>query len=126
VLAVIHLLFTAGHTAPSGPPLVRVELVDRAIHLARMLGQLMPGEAEVRGLHALLLATDARHATRIDARGRLVQLQDQDRSQWGPAALAEAHNLIVGSPRGGPPGRYILQAAIASLCVTARGSLCVT
>jgi RNA polymerase sigma factor (sigma-70 family) len=69
VLAVIHLLFTAGHTAPSGASLVRPELVDRAMHLARMLGTLMPDEAEVRGLHALLLATDARRATRVDADG---------------------------------------------------------
>jgi predicted RNA polymerase sigma factor len=60
----------------------RPELVDRAMHLARMLGTLMPDETEVRGLHALLLATDARRATRVDADGRLVQLKDQDRSQW--------------------------------------------
>src|SRR5215472_15632409 len=99
VLAVIHLLFTAGHTAPSGTSLVRPELVDRAIVLARMLGRLMPDEAEVRGLLALLLATDARRATRVDADGRLLQLKDQDRSQWDPAALAEAHDIIVGCLR---------------------------
>jgi RNA polymerase sigma factor (sigma-70 family) len=115
VLAVIQLLFTAGHTAPSGAALVRPELVDRAMHLARMLGALMPDETEVRGLLALLLATDARRATRVDAEGRLVRLQDQDRSQWDRAALAEADDLIVGCLRGGPPGRYVLQAAIASL-----------
>jgi RNA polymerase sigma factor (sigma-70 family) len=115
VLAVIHLLFTAGHTAPSGASLVRPELVDRAVYLARMLGTLMPDETEVRGLLALLLATDARRATRVDAQGRLVRLQDQDRSQWDRAALAEADDLIVGCLRGGPPGRYVLQAAIASL-----------
>jgi RNA polymerase sigma factor (sigma-70 family) len=115
VLAVIHLLFTTGHTAPSGASLVRPELVDRAMHLARMLGTLMPDETEVRGLHALLLATDARRATRIGADGRLVRLMDQDRSQWDRDALAEAHDLIVGCLRGGPPGRYVLQAAIASL-----------
>jgi RNA polymerase sigma factor (sigma-70 family) len=115
VLAVIHLLFTAGHTAPSGASLVRSELVDQAMHLARMLGTLMPDETEVRGLLALLLATDARRATRADARGRIVRLQDQDRSQWDRAALAEADDLIVGCLRGGPPGRYVLQAAIALL-----------
>ena len=71
VLAVIHLLFTTGHTAPSGASLVRAELVDRAMHLARMLRELMPDETEVRGRHALLLVTDARRATRIDAGGRL-------------------------------------------------------
>jgi RNA polymerase sigma factor (sigma-70 family) len=115
VLSVIHLLFTAGHTAPSGPSLVRADLVDRAIGLARMLRQLMPDDTEVRGLLALLLVTDARRATRIDADGRLIRLQDQDRSQWDSAALAEAHQEIVGCLRAGLPGRYVLQAAIASL-----------
>ncbi len=115
VLAVIHLLFTTGHTAPSGPSLVRPELADRAMHLARMLSTLMPDEAEVRGLVALLLVTDARRATRADASGRLVLLKDQDRSQWDQSALAEAHDIIVGCLRGGPPRRYVLQAAIASL-----------
>jgi RNA polymerase sigma-70 factor (ECF subfamily) len=115
VLAVIHLLFTAGHTAPSGASLLRADLVDRAMHLARMLGQLMPDETEVRGLHALMLATDARRATRVAADGRLVQLKDQDRSQWDHTALADAHEMIVGCLRGGRPGRYVLQAAIASL-----------
>jgi RNA polymerase sigma factor (sigma-70 family) len=115
VLAVIHLLFTTGHTAPSGTSLVRPEIADRAMHLARMLATLMPDEAEVRGLLALLLATDARRATRTGAHGRLVRLQDQDRSQWDQAALAQAHDMIVSCLRTGPPGRYVLQAAIASL-----------
>jgi RNA polymerase sigma factor (sigma-70 family) len=115
VLAVIHLLFTAGHTAPSGASLIRADLADRAVHLARMLSELMPGESEVRGLLALLLVTDARRATRVDAAGRLVRLADQDRSAWDRAALAEADALITGCLRAGPPGRYVLQAAIASL-----------
>jgi RNA polymerase sigma factor (sigma-70 family) len=115
VLAVIHLLFTAGHTAPSGAALVRADLVDRAIHLARMLRELMPDDTEVRGLHALLLVTDARRATRSDADGRLVRLKEQDRSLWDRSALAEADAVIVGCLRAGPPGRYVLQAAIASL-----------
>lgn len=115
VLAVIHLLFTTGHTAPSGTSLVRADLVDRAMHLARMLRELMPGDTEVRGLQALLLVTDARRATRVGADGRLVRLGDQDRSRWDRAALAQAHDMIVGCLRAGPPGRYVLQAAIASL-----------
>ena len=88
---------------------------DRALHLARMLSELMPGESEVRGLLALLLVTDARRATRVDAEGRLVRLKDQDRSAWDRSALTEADALIVGCLRAGPPGRYVLQAAIASL-----------
>jgi RNA polymerase sigma factor (sigma-70 family) len=115
VLAVIHLLFSTGHTAPSGPALVRPELVDQALHLARMLRELLPGDTEVGGLLALLLVTDARRATRSDAAGRLVRLPDQDRSQWDQAALAEADELIVASLTAGPPGRYVLQAAIAAL-----------
>ncbi|WP_213451418.1 RNA polymerase sigma factor [Rhizomonospora bruguierae] len=115
VLAVIYLLFTAGHTAPSGGSLVRADLVHRAAYLARMLHELMPGEPEVGGLHALLLVTQARLATRVDGAGRLVQLKDQDRSRWDRAALAEAHDIIVGCLRAGPPGRHVLEAAIASL-----------
>jgi RNA polymerase sigma factor (sigma-70 family) len=115
VLAVIHLLFTAGHTAPSGAALVRVELVERAMHLARMLRELMPDDTEVRGLYALLVVTDARRSTRIDADGRLARLKEQDRSLWDRSALADAGDMIVGCLRAGPPGRYVLQAAIASL-----------
>jgi len=115
VLAVIHLLFTTGHTAPTGADLVRADLVERSIALARMLRDLMPDEPEVRGLLALLLVTDARRATRADAAGRLVRLEDQDRSLWDRNAMSEAHDLIVAGLRGGQPGRYVLQAAIASL-----------
>ncbi|MFE2430690.1 RNA polymerase sigma factor [Streptomyces sp. NPDC059373] len=115
VLGVIHLLFTTGHTAPSGVSLVRTDLVDQSLKLARMLRELMPDEREVRGLLALLLVTDARRATRVDSDGRLLRLEDQDRSLWDRPAMAEAHDLIVNGLRGGRPGRYVLQAAIASL-----------
>jgi RNA polymerase sigma-70 factor (ECF subfamily) len=115
VLGVIHVLFTTGHTAPSGRSLVRVDLVREALHLARMLRELMPDEREVWGLLALLLVTDARRSTRVDAEGRLLRLEDQDRSRWDRAAISEAHDLIVDGLRGGEPGRYVLQAAIASL-----------
>lgn len=115
VLGVIHLLFTTGHTAPSGGSLMRVDLMDQALHLARMLRRLMPDEREVWGLLALLLVTDARRSTRSDDRGRLLRLREQDRSQWDRAAIAEAGALIVDGLRGGRPGRYVLQAAIASL-----------
>src|SRR6201999_2488447 len=115
VLNVVHLLFTSGHTAPSGPSLVRTVLVERAMDLARMLRELMPDETEVRGLHALLLVTDARRATCADEHGRLIRLEDQDRSRWDLAALAEAETLITGCLRAARPGRYVLQAAIASV-----------
>lgn len=115
VLGVIHLLFTTGHTAPSGAELMKVDLVDDAVRLARMLRELMPDEPEVRGLLALLLVTDARRATRTSGDGGLLRLEDQDRSRWNHAAIAEADDLIVGVLRSDLPGRYVLQAAIASL-----------
>jgi RNA polymerase sigma-70 factor, ECF subfamily len=119
VLTVIHLLYTTGHTAPSGERLVRGDLVERALDLARMLRSLMPEEPEVGGLLALLLVTDARRATRTDAQGRLVLLEDQDRSAWDRAAIDEGHRLVVAALGAGRPGRFALQAAIAALHATA-------
>jgi RNA polymerase sigma-70 factor (ECF subfamily) len=115
VLAVVHLLFTTGHTAPAGDRLVRCDLVDRAIELARMLYQLMPDEREVRGLLALLVLNDSRRATRVDERGRFVLLADQDRARWNRAAIAEGDALVRDSLRGGRPGRFAVLAAIAAL-----------
>jgi RNA polymerase sigma-70 factor (ECF subfamily) len=115
VLTVVHLLFTTGHTAPSGDALVRVELADRALDLARMLHALLPAEREVAGLLALLLVHDARHATRTDAAGRLARLEDQDRAAWDRDAIAQADGLLVAALRAGPPGRFTLQAAIAAV-----------
>jgi len=115
VLTVVHLLYTTGHTAPAGADLVRADLVDRAIGLARMIQALMPDEREVRGLLALLLLTDARRDTRADADGRLLLLEDQDRSRWDRAAIDEGTALVAGALRGGSPGRFALQAAIAAL-----------
>jgi RNA polymerase sigma-70 factor, ECF subfamily len=115
VLTVVHLLSTTGHTAPSGDTLVRVDLADRALDLARMLHALLPAEREVAGLMALLLVHDARHATRTDEAGRLVRLEDQDRSAWDRAAIARADQLVDAALRDGPPGRFTLQAAIAAL-----------
>jgi len=119
VLTVIHLLYTTGHTASAGAGLVRDDLVDRAIGLARMVYQLMPDEREVRGLLALLLLTDARRATRLDGAGRLALLKDQDRSKWDKGEIAEGTALVVGALRGalraGRPGRFALQAGIAAV-----------
>ena len=119
VLTVIHLLFTTGHTAPSGDTLTRGDLEDRALDLARMLHGLLPDEREVCGLLALLLVNHARRATRTDADGRLLLLEEQDRSRWDRAVIAEGHRLVVEALRGGPPGRFALQAAIAALHATA-------
>lgn len=115
VLTVVHLLYTTGHTAPAGPDLVRPDLVERALGLARMLRDLMPDEPEVRGLLALLLLSDARRATRAGADGRLLLLEEQDREQWDRAAIAEGTGLVTEALRGGRPGRFTLQAAIAAV-----------
>ena len=115
VLTVVHLLYTTGHTAPAGATLVRRDLVDRAIDLARMLLALMPDEGEVRGLLALLLLTNARAMTRTAPDGRLLLLDEQDRSRWDRDAIAEGLRLVLGALHAGRPGRFTLQAAIAAV-----------
>jgi RNA polymerase sigma-70 factor (ECF subfamily) len=115
VLTVVHLLYTTGHTAPEGDRLVRPELVERAIDLARMLSTLMPDDREVRGLLALLLLNDARRAARTDRDGRLLLLEEQDRSQWDRAAIVEGSELVRQALRRGRPGRFAIQAAIAAV-----------
>jgi len=119
-LTVIHLLFTTGHTAPAGPALTRDDLAERALDLARMLRALLPREREVSGLLALLRANHARRSTRTGppaagAPGRLLRLEEQDRAAWDREAIAEADELVVRALRGGRPGRFALQAAIATL-----------
>ena len=114
VLSVIHLLYTTGHTAPSGDTLQREDLAARALDLARMLHGLL-AEPEVLGLLALLLSNHARRAARTDADGRPVLLADQDRDRYDRAAIEEGDRLVVAALRAGPPGRFALQAAIAAL-----------
>jgi RNA polymerase sigma-70 factor (ECF subfamily) len=115
VLQVLYLIFNEGYTASSGPDLQRAHLTTEAIRLARELHRLLPGDGEVAGLLALLLLTDARRATRSDAAGRLLLLEEQDRSRWDRRAIDEGTALVAGALRGGSPGRFALQAAIAAL-----------
>jgi RNA polymerase sigma-70 factor (ECF subfamily) len=115
VLRVIYLIFTEGYAATSGPALTRPELADEAVRLARILHRLMPREREVAGLLALLLLVDARRDARVDVRGDLVLLDDQDRSRWDPSKIEEGRRLVVGALTGGRPGPYALQAAIAAV-----------
>ncbi|WP_439386242.1 RNA polymerase sigma factor [Amycolatopsis lexingtonensis] len=115
VLTVVHLLFSAGHTAATGAGLVRDELTGRALDLARLLRALLPADTEVAGLLALLLVHQARRATRTDAAGRLLRLEDQDRARWDTGLIAEADRLVVEALKSGPPGRFSVQAAIAAL-----------
>ncbi|HTL24739.1 MAG TPA: sigma-70 family RNA polymerase sigma factor [Mycobacteriales bacterium] len=114
VLAALHLLFTTGHTAPVGDALVRHDLVGRALDLTRMLHGLLP-LPEVTGLLALELLTDARRATRVAGDGRLLLLEEQDRSLWDREQIEEGLALVREALARGPVGRYAVQAAIAAV-----------
>jgi RNA polymerase sigma-70 factor, ECF subfamily len=115
VLATLYLVFNEGYAATSGETLVRRDLSAEAIRLARLVVELLAGEREPRGLLALMLFTDARRAARVDAGGDLVLLEDQDRSLWDRAAIAEGLALLPGALAGSPPGSYAVEAAIAAL-----------
>lgn len=115
VLSVVHLVFTTGHTAPSGANLMRRELVARAHDLARMLRLLLPSNQDVSALLALILLTDARRDTRLDDDGRMVLLADQDRSQWDQRAISEGVTILREALRRRAPSRYALMAAIAAV-----------
>ncbi|PBC70217.1 RNA polymerase ECF family sigma subunit [Streptomyces sp. TLI_235] len=115
VLRVVYLVFTEGHAASAGSDLLRPDLADEAIRLARILHRLLPGEREVAGLLALLLLTDARRAARTDAAGGQVLLEDQDRARWDAGLVAEGQRLLVPALTGPGVGPYAVQAAIAAL-----------
>jgi RNA polymerase sigma-70 factor, ECF subfamily len=119
VLRVICLVFTEGHKASTGTDLVRGELCDMAVRLARTLVALLPGEPEAVGLLALLLLTDARRAARVDASGQPVLLEEQNRSRWNRAMVEEGEALLEQALRAGRPGPYQLHAAIAACHSTA-------
>jgi RNA polymerase sigma-70 factor, ECF subfamily len=108
VLAVVYLVFNAGY----GPP-VRVELCGEAIRLAALLSTLMPDEAEVHGLYALLLLQDARREARVRD-GRLVLLEDQDRSLWDHEEIEAGERALRRALSRRTAGPYQLQAGIAA------------
>jgi RNA polymerase sigma-70 factor (ECF subfamily) len=112
VLAVVYLVFNEGYAASSGDDLIRADLCAEAIRLGRLLAALLPDEAEVTGLLALMLLTEARSAARTTASGDLVLLGDQDRTRWDPALIDEGHALVRSCLRRNQPGMYQIQAAI--------------
>jgi len=115
VLSVVHLVFTTGHSAPSGAHLTRPDLAERGVELARILRALLPADPDVAGLLALVLLTDARRPARVDGAGELVLLADQDRSSWDHVAIAEGVALVTEALTPRPPGRFALMAAIAAI-----------
>lgn len=114
VLAVLYLLFNEGYSATSGSELVRENLSAEAIRLARTLAHLMPDEPEALGLLALMLLHDARRAGRVDDSGDLIPLEEQDRTRWDRALIAEGTALLEAALRQRKAGSYQLQAAIAA------------
>ncbi|HEY6594527.1 MAG TPA: DUF6596 domain-containing protein [Asanoa sp.] len=115
VLQVLYLMFNEGYTTSSGPGLHRTDLTAEAIRLTRLLHRLLPGEAEVAGLLALMLLTDARRIARTDPDGSIVPLAQQRRELWDAAAIAEGVDLLTRTLGSVPVGPYQVQAAIAAL-----------
>ena len=115
VLAVLYLVFREGYAATAGDELLRPQLCAEAIRLAKLVAALMPDEPEVLGLVALMLLHDSRRDARTTPEGDLVLLEDQDRTRWDTAAIAEGTQMLERALRHHRPGPYQLQAAIAAL-----------
>ena len=120
VQVVIYLIFNEGYAATAGERLIRNDLCGEAIRLTRTLCELMPDEAENLALLALMLLHDSRRNARIDREGRLVTLEEQDRSLWDYGEICEGVGLVEQALRLGPIGTYQLQAAIAAVHANAR------
>ena len=115
VLDSIYLIYTEGHTSTAGRALTRVDLSAEAIRIGRALTTLMPDEPEGIGLLALMLLSEARRSSRIDGRGLMVRLADQDRSRWDSDLIQEGHRLVQACLRRNQPGPFQIQAAIAAV-----------
>lgn len=112
---VLYLMFSEGYVSSAGPRLQRIELATEAIRLTRALRCQLPNEAEVLGLLALLLLTDARRDARSGPLGELIPLDEQDRGRWDRRQIAEGVALLTTALSKGAIGPYQLQAAIAAL-----------
>jgi RNA polymerase sigma-70 factor (ECF subfamily) len=120
VQAVIYLVFNEGYAATGGDSLIRKELCAEAIRLGRTLCELLPKEAENVGLLALMLLQDSRRDARINQKGELVPLEDQDRSRWHSEQIREGLELVERALRMQRVGAYQLQAAIAAVHAQAK------
>ena len=115
VMHVLYLIFNEGYAASSGPDLHRADLTTEAIRLTRLLLRLTPRNAEVAGLLALMLLTEARRAASTSADGSIVPLADQQRDRWNTAQIEEGVALLTRTLGSAPIGPYQLQAAIAAV-----------
>ena len=115
VMHVLYLIFNEGYTASEGDALQRTDLSAEAVRLTRLLQSLLPDEAEVMGLLALMLLTDARRDARTGPSGELVPLDEQDRGLWDRQLIAEGTSLVTAALARGAVGEYQLQAAISAL-----------
>ena len=115
VLHVLYLIFNEGYTSSGGPHLQRLELSREAIRLARRVHALLPDDAEVAGLLALMLLTDARRAARTGPDDEMIPLTKQDRTLWDQAEISEGVALLTAALAKGSIGAYQLQAAIAAV-----------
>jgi RNA polymerase sigma factor (sigma-70 family) len=119
VLSVLYLMFNEGHTATTGDSLYDTDLTREAVRLARTvyaeLPAELPGHGEAAGLLALMLLTDARRAARTDSAGRMIPLDEQDRTKWNRQDINEGIEILRRTLPGRPPTPYLLQAAIAAL-----------
>jgi RNA polymerase sigma factor (sigma-70 family) len=115
VLRVLYLIFNEGYASTAGAALIRVDLIQEAIRLARTLHAARPDDGEVAGLLALMLLTHARHRARTGPDGSLIPMPEQDRSRWDREAIDEGTALVTAALPRGPVGPYQLQAAIAAV-----------
>ena len=112
MLTVLYLVFNEGYTATGGDSLIRADLCEEAIRLARLLAELMPDEPEVHGLLALMLLIESRRPTRTAPDGTMVLLADQDRSLWDRELIDEGQAIVRALLRRNTPGPFQIQAAI--------------
>jgi RNA polymerase sigma-70 factor (ECF subfamily) len=120
VLSVLYLIFNEGYASTDAPSLLRPDLVAEAIRLARLTVELLPEEAEAKGLLALMLLTDARRPARLSPEQELVPLEEQDRTLWNRAHIEEGRTILHATLAARTPGPYQIQAAIAALHAEAR------